>query len=179
MRGPTPPHMKHWITYLTVANSRSQSSQALMDEVASQHFLHAIACCECSAWTLPVSRARDPSRRTDRVRAWRLRDAFGLRGPREICREQTPTPAGTDPVLKETSHVPDVSPTAPRDPPAKASKGWSRADGRVLGAAHRACRVTVPPVPDTERCAHTDIKSALHARNVTHATSRTRVRAKV
>ena len=26
--------MKHWITYLTVANSRSQSSKALMDEVA-------------------------------------------------------------------------------------------------------------------------------------------------
>ena len=56
----------------------------------------------------------------------------------------------------------------PRDPPANALKGWSRADERrsraVLGVAHRAICVTVSPVPDAERSANTDTESAPHAR---------------
>ena len=61
----------------------------------------------------------------------------------------------------------------PRDPPAKASKGWSRADGRRSQALREEgawCRAPsmlcdrLSLVPDTERCAHTDTWSSLHAR---------------
>ena len=137
---------------------------------------------------------------TDPVRAWRLRDASSLRCPLDICREQTPTPASTDPE-KETSHVLDVSPMArsaglrvdhagsvcvvsqgsrgePRDPPAKASKGWSREDGRrsqapgkrELGSAHRASLKS-----PTLKGVHGYLERA--ARTCAHntATSRTRV----